>query len=75
MGKNRILAACIIAAFVLLLLAIIYRQQGEIDRLTREPERAKETMGRIIDENNALKGRVIELSERCTENNGESNAY
>lgn len=66
-NQNRILAACILAAFVLLLCAIIWHQQGEIERLERESELAKETLGRIIEENNELK---LELGTRSKQHDG-----
>ncbi len=55
--KNRILAACILAAIMLLFCAVIWRLQNENDKL-------KETMGRIMDENNELKAKA---SEKCKE--------
>ncbi len=55
--KNRILAACILAAVMLLFCALIVRQRTENEKL-------KENLGRIIDENKELKARVI---EKCTD--------
>lgn len=61
--KHRILASLILTAVVFLFLAIIWRQYGEIERLNEQTE----TLARIIDENNQLKAKVVELSERCGE--------
>lgn len=59
--KPRILGAAIVAVLFLLLLAVIWRQQGEIERLNEKTE----TIERIIDENNQLKAKVVELMDNC----------
>ena len=59
--KHRILASLILTAVFILFLAVIWRQHGEIERL----EKKIETVASIIDENNELKAKVVELSERC----------
>ncbi len=59
MNTSRILAAAILAIFVVLLLAIIWRQQKELEKF----EEAKQTLGRIIEENNELKGQLVECAE------------
>jgi hypothetical protein len=45
--KNRILGACIIAMFVFLLLAIIWIQRGQIERLVDENARLKDEVGEL----------------------------
>ncbi len=59
MNTSRVLAAAILAIFVVLLLAIIWRQQKELEKF----EEAKRELGRIIEENNELKGQLVECAE------------